>query len=260
MITRAKQALEAPKGSGLAPLPVRKNKIQRAKPINTPQRVPFVTQPDSKGVLPWYKDEHIIARMEQVTALELQGYTYRQIAQIVNISLATVQADIDRMRTIRGAVPQDEETRKVNRQRSVEVFRAVQREAWRRLNPQPLLDLEEDTDKVDPKTGEVKDRPERGRKYLPTAREAAELLTQVVASEREIMRLQGTTQLEAAKEGFDNGNKEQLVVDITARFSRFFGQNQPGGAEGVPVDAHADAIEGSTVPLALLGEGEPAST
>lgn len=244
-------------GPKLKPVPVRGQKFVRSKP-----ELPPVSPGITKLQDAWYNNPVIMERVERVTNLELQGYSYRQISVLLGVSLGTIQQDVDRMRALRGSAPADEESRRINRQRSVEVFRAVQREAWRRLNPQPLLELEEDLKAADKVGGDS--LPERGRKFLPTAREAAELLNQIVASEREVMRLQGTTVQEAQKDGFDTNSTLTIVEQLTRRFTaRISGPTGEGGAEGTgeaAVDPHPGAIEGDTVPLALLGAGESATS
>lgn len=281
MNTRKNDPVEKPPSrSALAPVPLRPvTRVKRVKPTNI--KIPtHILSPlaelnvDENGKstgapFPWYKDESIVARVERVTRLELQGYSYRQIAKLEGMALSSVQLDIDRMRALRGAVPQDEDSRRINRQRSVEVFRAVQREAWRRLDPNVAMDMIDDADKLastERLTGESSVElggdtlPSRGRKYLPTAREAAELLNQVVASEREIMRLQGTTQQEAPKDAFDTNTVGTIVAQLTHRFTaRLSGSVGEGAATGANQAAwqpDPGAIEGDTVPLAVLGEGD----
>lgn len=220
----------------LTPPSIKPNGERRSK-RRQPSRKPRHTRP---GGPPWYETEAIMARVLQTGDLDLAGKTTAEIAALLGVSYGTVQEDLRRMNALRLGRPANRETRDANRERSLDLIRRVQRTAWNVLDAATIA------------AGSA-------RRFDPeklSGKDASELLGTILAAEKEVIKLQGTTPAIVKDNTYDPGESLAIINDLAARLSQL---PRADGPVLLPAHAHARPGRGDPLPLVAVGQGEPAS-
>ena len=175
----------------------------------------------------WMKDEDYLDHLTEVSRLDLEGATARKIAEHFGQSYDKTRTDLRRLQQIRVASVDNSELYDM-RQRSIDQFRLVQKEAWKRL---------------------------KGVK--PNEKTGPELLNQISAAEREIVRLQGTLTVLKESDQYDRSIHVNIINGIAERVSRIV---KPGPTSGVSGDIIEGRSAGDPVLLAPVGTSESITT
>lgn len=169
------------------------------------------------------RDEEYCAMLATFARLDLQGHTRQQLMQKLDLGGEEVTTAYKRLQQTRVATVESAELFDM-RQRSIEMYRLVQSEAWKRLQSVPAA-----------------------------SRVSADLLNQIAAAEREIVRLQGTLAVLKDDDQYDRGVHVEIINNLTERVSRI--PRSTRTAE-VPLLPEQGGSPGSPVLLGTVGQGE----